>query len=90
MVFTQSNISEGLGCVNDLSSSDICKNLLEAAKRISTNATKKKEPLLPIHIQLIYDFIGRTSANFFRFSEVANLRRSDVSFKSTQMTIFIE
>ena len=59
-----------------------------------------------MHLHLIYDHIGGTSANllqlrnfvivllsfagFFRFSEVANLRRSDVKFSLTHMTIFIE
>ena len=95
-----------IACLDDPTSSDLCKNMLEAAKRTAKNVIKKKEPISSLHLHLIYDHIGGTSANllqlrnfvivllsfagFFRFSEVANLRRSDVTFNLTHMTIFIE
>ena len=95
-----------LACYDDPTSHSICLNIMEAAKRISQRPTNKKQPVTVSNIRDIYQHIGGIEANlldlrnftiillgfagFFRFNEIAQLRRCDISFYSEYMTIFIE
>ena len=79
---------------------------LESASRILSKPIQKKEPIKPRHLRKLGKMLTenpkslpnyRTLAiccvafsGFLRFSEVANLRRSDISFHSTYMKVFIE
>ena len=82
------------------------RNLLECAHRIAKPKRKPKEPLMPSHLHAIYDLIHREHADllqlrkftillisfagFLRFAEASQLRRGDIRFYSTHMSLFIE
>ena len=82
------------------------KAALESARRILSKPVKKKEPIKPKHIRQLVKILAVDAKNlpnyrilaictlafagFFRFSEVANLRRSDIVFHRNYLKIFIE
>ena len=82
------------------------KSSLESARIIWSKPIKKKEPIKPTHLRnlaKIFTENPKTLPNysilaiccvafsaFLKFSEVANLRRSDIVFHSTYMKIVIE
>ena len=82
------------------------KNILEVAKRISKSKIRKKKALSQYDLNEIYKLLRIDKNNladqrlitiiltafygFMRFSEVANIRRSDIIFKDTFVKIFIE
>ncbi len=79
---------------------------LESARRILAKPINKKEPIKPTHLRKLGKILTENPNNlpnyrtlaiccvafsgFLRFNEVANLRRSDISFHNTYMKIFIE
>lgn len=95
-----------LGSWNDPCQSSLCLNMLEAAKRICSKTTTKKQPLLVDDLQKIFDLcnglegslldlrnlclIVLSFVGFLRFSEVSALKKGNIAFFETHMTMFIE
>jgi len=92
-------------CYNDPCNHSIVKNMYQAAKRMITHKVKKKEPitieqLTNIHETLLKnDTLANTRtvvicllsfAGFLRFSEIINLRLSDLIFEECFLKVFIE
>ena len=86
--------------------SPVVKNMLEAAKRIKHHKITKKKAISVDQIKQIYNFCIKNNKNiyymrtmaliavsfcgFLRYSEAANIRRSDIMFQKSYMKIFIE
>ena len=84
----------------------ICGYLIESAKRVAKPKRTRKEPLTTDNLKSIFHVIGGKHASlldfrrftllllsfagFLRFSEAVNLRRGDLKFFSTHMTLFLE
>ena len=95
-----------LGNWKDPCESSLCTNILEAAKRISSKTTNKKQPISVDDLQKIFElcnglegsllelrnlcFIILSFVGFLRFSEVSALKKGNISFHETHMTLFIE
>ncbi len=95
-----------IGGLKDPCDSSLCKNLLEASKRISSQPTKKKQPFEIEDLQKIFDMCGGRSdslldlrnvcfillsfAGFLRLSEASSLKKEHITFYETHMTVFIE
>lgn len=85
--------------------SNICKMLLDAAKRICRKDLKKKLPITVAILNKIYDSLNgdkcsllqlRTIsmlilgfAGFMRYSEISDLKRCDFVFRATHLEIFL-
>ena len=81
------------------------KTALVSARKILSKSIKKKEVITPEHLRQLCKSFSKTPDNlmnyrtiaiccvafagFLRFNEVANLKRSDISFHETYMKIFI-
>ena len=99
-------IFHSLGSWKDPCESKLCVNMFEAAKRICSKSASKKQPLLVDELQKIFDlcnglevsllelrnlcFIILSFVGFLRFSEVSALKKGNIEFCETHMTIFIE
>ena len=84
----------------------VASSSLEAAKRLSVHKTRKKKAITIEHLELLYQKLAVKSKNlssfrlltmctfgfcgFMRYSEVCNLRRSDVTFHDRFIKVFIE
>ena len=84
----------------------LCNNILEAAKRTCSRSVTKKQPLSVENIRRIFEVIGGNNcslldlrnftiillgfAGFMRYSEIADLKISDIFLYPTFMKIFIE
>ena len=84
----------------------ICRQVLEAGKRINAKPIIKKNPIKVEHIKKIYAhlngmngsllnlrtivFIVLGFCGFMRYAEISELRRSDFEFYETYVKIFIE
>lgn len=95
-----------LAVVEDPTEHSLVRQVLAAAKRILAHKTIKKEPITAEILQKLHDkFISvdadlatiRTMAicllgyaGFFRFSELAALRESDVKFYNEHLEVFVE
>ena len=71
-----------IASLDDPTSSDLCKNRLEAAKRTTTKVTKEKESISSLHLGLIYDHIGGASANLLQLRNFVNFLLSFAGFFS--------
>ena len=85
---------------------DLISYILEGIKRLSCHIPKKKTPITPQQLHTLYIQLGGLNMHllnlrtilicvlsfmgFLRFSEVINLRFSDIILKETHMSIFIE
>ena len=83
----------------------IVKSVREAAHRILGHSVTKKEPVMPLILNQLMDTFGDKNANlislrnlsmcfvayagFFRFSELSNLRRSDLQFHCDHVSVHI-
>ena len=81
-------------------------NVREAARRILSKRTIKKEPIAPYHLQLLVKEFGGHCAStpnmriltisllgfprFFRYSELINIRRCYIVFHKYYVHIFLE
>ena len=90
---------------NDPCTSEICINILEAAKRICNRPKVRKEPLTSQQLKQIFVTIdGKNAplpklrdftmmliafAGFLRFNEISSLRTRDIEFKPTYLRLFI-
>ena len=86
--------------------SQMCRNLLEAAKRSFNSKVAKKEPIQVEHIRKIYKLVGGTNADtlqlrtlsmillgfaaFLRYEEISRLRAWDILCYKMYGKIFIE
>ena len=84
----------------------IVKNLLEAAKRILGKPITKKVPITADHLRMLVEKFDTPTASlleirflamcllafagFFRFSELAQISRSDILIHETHLAIFLE
>ena len=84
----------------------VCAHIVEAAKRVAKPKRKAKEPFTVEHLGKMYENIGLDKssllhmrnftllllsfAGFLRFDEAVNLKRGDVTFFKTHMSIFLE
>jgi site-specific recombinase XerD len=84
----------------------VVKSVMEAAHRILGHSVSKKEPITSdILNQMVSRYIGHNSntmnsrnvamcliayAGFLRFSELSNIKRSDLVFHEDFLSIFIE
>ena len=90
---------------NDPCTSELCINILEAAKRICNRPKVRKEPLTSRQLKLIFVTIDGKNpplpklrdftimliafAGFLRFNETSSLRTRDIEFKPTYLRLFI-
>ncbi|XP_048237153.1 uncharacterized protein LOC125379160 [Haliotis rufescens] len=94
-----------LACLPDPCKHDLIVNIREAALRTCSTPVKKKEPVTCDTLKKLVSISGKTPslldlrfltmsllsfAGFFRFSEVVNIRRSNIKFKDGFMSIFVE
>ena len=108
---TIDEVHYGLKWVHDLAglpdpcNSSLVLTLIESAKRLLSIPVKKKEPVTPEAIQLLFSKYGSSSASlsdlrvltlcvlgyagFFRFNELVQLRRCDFQFEDSFMRIFV-
>ncbi|CAH3148188.1 unnamed protein product, partial [Porites lobata] len=108
---TIDEVHYGLKWVHDLAglpdpcNSSLVLPLIESAKRLLSIPVKKKEPVTPEAIQLLFAKYGSSSASlsdlrvltlcvlgyagFFRFNELVELRRCDFQFEDSFMRIFV-
>ena len=108
---TIDEVHYGLKWVHDLAglpdpcNSSLVLPLIESAKRLLSIPVKKKEPVTPEAIQLLFSKYGSSSASlsdlrvltlcvlgyagFFRFNELVQLRRCDFQFEDSFMRIFV-
>ena len=86
--------------------SPVVKNMLEAAKKVKHQKTRKKKAITVEKIKKICDHCIETKPNmynmrtftlvnlsfcgFLRYSEASNIWRSDIDFQPSYMKIFIE
>ena len=91
---------------HDPCNSELVNYVLEGIKRICCHTPKKKKPFTPQLLHTLYRSLGEDNMNlinlrtmllcvlsfmgFLRFSEVINLKNSDIILKETHMSIFIE
>ena len=89
----------------DPCNSSLVLPLIESAKRLLSIPVKKKEPVTPLAIQLLFSKYGSSSASlcdlrvltlcvlgyagFFRFNVLVQLRRCDFQFEDSFMRIFV-
>lgn len=90
----------------DACNASIVLSFLDAAKRLLSIRVRKKEPVTPEIIHLIFEKFGHPSATqsdlrlltlcvlcytgFLRFSELVHLRRCDLQIEESFMPVFIE
>ena len=108
---TIDEVHYGLKWVHDLAglpdpcNSSLVLPLIESAKRLLSIPVKKKEPVTPEAIQLLFSKYGSSSASlsdlgvltlcllgyvgFFRFDELVQLRRCDFQFEDSFMRVFV-
>ena len=86
--------------------SPVVKNMLEPAKRIKHHKTRKKKAITVEQIKKInnhcfkaepnicnmrtFTLVNLSFCGFLRYSEASNIRRSEIDFQPSYMTIFIE
>lgn len=85
--------------------STLVKSIHEASKRLLAKPVRKKEIIKAVHLQKLTNYFKNKDSlpnlrtltmcltsfsGFLRFSELSNLRRSDIVFRGTYMKLFIE
>ena len=91
---------------HDPCNSELVNYVLEGIKRICCHTPTKKKPFTPQLLHTLYRSLGEDNINLInlrtmllcvlrfigslRFSEVINLKNSDIILKETRMSIFIE
>ena len=95
-----------LAVVEDPTDHPLVKQVVAGAKRILAHKTSKKEPITAEMLHQLYDkFVSKDAelpiirtmticllgyAGFFRFSELASLKESDVKFYEDHVELFVE
>ena len=86
--------------------SSLVSSIREGGKRLTCHPVSKKEPITPEILNALVTLYGRSDVNlvnlrivtmcligfagFFRFSELVNIKRSDISICETHVSIFVE
>lgn len=94
------------GNLNNPCSSFLVKSVREAAHRILGHRVSRKEPVTPEILFKLVNVFGNTDVNLFnlrnitmcllayagflRFSELINIKRSDILFKTDHIALFID
>ena len=95
-----------IACVEDPTKHSLVKQVLEGAKRILAHKVVKKEPITPEILKSLVEKFATVDASlsdvrtlticmlgfagFLRYSELANLKESDVTFYDDHVELFIE